>query len=582
MSVITPPYQTKPYRLLLLLSVLAVGALALVWRMAAINLDQRQFLQDEGNSRYLRVMEIPASRGMITDRNGEPLAISTPIDSVWINPRLALSNDEQAIADRSQWPELARLLGISDKRLIQRITKNKSRGFLYLKRHVDPEVVTRIDALGLTGVEFQQEHHRYYPMGEVFSQVVGFTGIDDKGQEGIELLLERELRGTPGSKRVIKDRLGRVVENVESIHAPRLGGEVQLSLDKRIQYLAYRELLATVKRHQAQGGSAVVLDTTTGEVLAMVNQPSYNPNDRSNRSSAALRNRAVTDSFEPGSTMKPFTIAAALESGRYTPETPIDTNPGSMRLGGFTIRDHRNYGAIDVATVIQKSSNVGAGKIALDLESGALWGMLANLGFGSESGSHFPGEIGGRLNPFQQWHRVEQATIGYGYGLSVTTLQLARAYAVIAADGIARPVTFIKGGNSAMRGSETRVMSTATAQQVRAMMEQVTANGGTATRAQVPEYRVAGKTGTVRKMGAEGYAEENYLALFAGFAPASDPRLVMVSVIDQPDSGDYYGGVVAAPLFSKVMSEALRLLDIPPDDLDPEAHQQLAGLGGGR
>ncbi|MCW8982768.1 MAG: penicillin-binding transpeptidase domain-containing protein [Gammaproteobacteria bacterium] len=546
-------------RLYFVQAVLLIGAAALLWRMATLNTEQSEFLKGEGDARALRVVEIPAHRGVITDRNGEPLAISTPIESVWANPKVLISQQERL-------PALARATGISLKRLKRKLTDNSGRGFIYLKRHVSPDVAEKVAKLDINGVDLQREYRRYYPMGEVASHVVGFTNIDDRGQEGAELMMDEQLRGISGSKRVIKDLYGRIVENVERISPAMNGENIQLSIDKRVQYLAYRELKATVQRHQAKGGSAVVLDTQTGEVLAMVNQPSYNPNNRRQLTSSALRNRAVTDVMEPGSTMKPFTIAAALESGLFKPDSIIETSPGRLKLAGFTIRDFRDYGTIDVTTVMQKSSNVGMSKIAMALDSGDMWGMLSGLGFGYDSGSHFPGESSGRLKSFQQWRKVEQATIGYGYGLSATPLQLARAYAAIAADGVVHPVSFIKYQEGDAIPGE-RVIQSDVAHAVRKMMETVTQTGGTGTKAQVAGYRVAGKTGTVRKAANGGYDDENYLAIFAGMAPASDPRLVMVSLIDQPQSGEYYGGAVAGPLFSKVMAGALRLLDIPPDDL---------------
>ena len=539
-----------------------IGAGALLWRMAMLNIEQSEFLKGEGDARALRVVEIAAHRGVISDRNGEPLAISTPIDSVWANPK-ALVNQQEKL------PELARVVGINLKPLRRKLSDNRTRGFIYIKRHVSPDVAAKVANLGIKGVALQREYRRYYPMAEVTAHVVGFTNIDDKGQEGVELMLDEQLHGISGSKRVIKDLYGRIVENVERISPPLDGENIQLSIDRRVQYLAYRELKSVVSQHKAKGGSVVVLDSQTGEVLAMVNQPAYNPNNRRQLKSAALRNRAVTDVFEPGSTMKPFTMAAALESGLFKPDTTINTSPGKLKLAGFTIRDSRDYGTIDVTTVMQKSSNVGISKIALALDAGDLWGMLTRLGFGYNSGSRFPGEANGRLKSFQQWRKVEQATIGYGYGISSTTLQLARGYAAIASDGVARPVSFIKYDEGDYIPEE-RVMSVSVARKVRLMMEKVTQQGGTGTLAQVAGYRVAGKTGTVRKASAGGYDDENYLAIFAGMAPASDPRLVMVVIIDQPQLGDYYGGTVAGPLFSQVMAGSLRLLDIPPDNIESQ------------
>lgn len=549
-----------PQRLLFLKLLMLLGVAALFWRMGDLNLNQREFLQGQGDARYLREVSIPAHRGMITDRHGEPLAISTPVESVWANP--------PALAQaRERWPELARVLELEPAQLEQLLGRRMDREFVYLRRHINPDQAERVMALRIPGVSLQPEYRRYYPMGEVAAHVLGFTNIDDVGQEGIELMLDQTLRGTPGSKRVLRDRLGRIVENVESIHEPRPGDNLQLSIDRRIQYLAYRELKAAVNRHLASSGSAVVLDVTTGEVLAMVNQPAYNPNNRSDLDSSRFRNRAVTDVFEPGSTMKPFTISAALESGKYRPKTPVDTHPGLLRLSGYTIRDSRDYGLIDVSTVIQKSSNVGASRIALSLEPQRLWDVFSRFGFGYDSGSGFPGEAAGLLNAYQDWRDVEQATVSYGYGLSVSTLQLAHAYATLAADGQQRPVSLLKRKPDNLPKSR-QAIDPAIARAVRGMLELAVQKGGTGTRAQIAGYRVAGKTGTVRKAGVGGYSEENYISIFAGMAPASRPRLAMVVVVHRPDDGEYYGGVVAAPVFARVMEGALRLLDVAPDDLE--------------
>jgi cell division protein FtsI (penicillin-binding protein 3) len=560
-----------PVRLTFIKGVLLLGVAALMWRMGDLNLNQREFLQGQGDARYLRTVAIPAHRGMISDRNGEPLAISTPVESVWANP-------QELVQARERWPQLARLLELDADDLARKLARRMDREFVYLRRHINPELADKVMALRIPGVSLQPEYRRYYPMGEVVAHVVGFTDIDDAGQEGIELMMDERLSGIPGSKRVLKDRLGRIVENVESIREPRAGDDLQLSIDRRIQYLAYRELKAAVHRHRAVGGSAVMLDVTTGEVLAMVNQPSYNPNNRSDLSSSRLRNRAATDVFEPGSTMKAFTIAAALESGRYHPGTQINTAPGMLRFGSFTIRDSHDYGVIDVATVIQKSSNVGASRIALSLEPEQVWDVLSRFGFGYDTGSGFPGESAGLLNAYQDWREVDRATISYGYGLSVTPLQLANAYATLASGGQQRPVSFFKV-TDANRPSAINVIPSQIAEQVWEMLERVVAPGGTGTRAGVAGYRVAGKTGTVRKAAAGGYNEDHYLSVFAGIAPASRPRLAMVVMVDRPDDGEYYGGLVAAPVFSRVMEGALRLLDIAPDDPDALKGVKVAMMG---
>ncbi len=549
---------------------LLLGVAALLGRMGDLNLNQREFLQDQGDARYLRVVSIPAHRGMITDRNGEPLAISTPVESVWANPQVLA-------AARVRWPELVKLLELPSGFLEKLLAGRMEKEFVYLRRHVNPELAEKVMALGVPGVSLQPEYRRYYPMGEVAAHVVGFTNVDDSGQEGIELMMDQSLRGTPGSKRVIKDRLGRIVENVESISDPRHGEDLQLSIDQRIQYLAYRELKTAVTRHHARAGSVVLLDVTSGEVLAMVNQPAYNPNNRSDLDSSRFRNRAVTDLFEPGSTMKPFTISAALESGKYRPHTPINTHPGRLKLGGFTIRDAHDYGMIDVATVIKKSSNVGASRIALSLKPQRLWDVFVRFGFGYDTASGFPGEAAGLLNAYQDWHQAERATVSYGYGLSVTTLQLANAYATLAADGLQRTVSFLKLSRD-QRPEPQRAIAPEVAREVRKMLEAVVQKGGTGTRAQVAGYRIAGKTGTVRKAAGGGYNEENYFAIFAGLAPVSKPRLAMVVLVDSPDSGEYYGGMIAAPVFARVMEGALRLLDVPPDDLDSYKGVKVAAL----
>ncbi len=553
------PHQLPSGRFRVVLGGLVVALCALLWRAVDLHVVDREFLQQQGDARYLRVVSIPAHRGMITDRHGEPLAISTPVDSVWANP--------QELAEaRSRWPELAKTLELGKTQLAETVDRRLDREFVYLRRRVEPELGERTMALGIPGVSLQREYRRYYPTGEVTAHVIGFTDVDDRGQEGIELLFNDDLSGIAGSKRVIKDRLGRIIENVEGISDPRPGQTVALSIDRRLQYLAYRELKAAVQRHQATGGSAVMLDVRTGEVLAMVNQPAYNPNNRRDLSSRRYRNRAVTDVFEPGSTIKPFTVAAALESGRFKPDTPIDTNPGTLRLAGFTIRDFRNYGLIDVTTVIQKSSNVGASRIALTLEPRTLWDTFTKVGFGVPTGSGFPGEVPGQLRPFQQWREVDRAALSYGYGLSATALQLTHAYSAIAGDGVLRPVRFTRYQGDALPEGEA-VMARRTAEAVRTMLEGVVQSGGTGTAAKVPGYRVAGKTGTVRKADSGGYSEDRYLALFAGMAPASRPRLALVVVVDEPKAGQYYGGEVAAPVFARVMEGALRLLDVPPDDV---------------
>lgn len=530
---------------------------ALVWRALDLQVLHRDFLRGQAEARHLRVVSIPAIRGTITDRNGEPLAMSTPIDSVWANP-------QELINAREYLPRLAKVLEL-DRRALERLVEERAdREFVYLKRHVSPEQAAQVMALQAPGVALQREYKRFYPAGEVAAHVVGFTNVDDIGQEGLELAFNDWLQGKPGTKRVLKDGKGRIIQDVESIREPRPGQNLVLSIDRRVQYLAYRELKSAVLENRARGGSAVILDVQTGEVLAMVSQPSYNPNNRKDLNGNQYRNRAVTDVFEPGSVVKPFAVAIGLESGRYRPDTPIETSPGQYRLGRFTIKDIRNYGLIDVATVISKSSNVGATKIALSLPAERLWDIYRRVGFGADTGSGFPGEASGLLRHYRQWREIDHATLSFGYGLSVTPLQLARAYAVLAGDGIRRPVSFLR--LEAPPAGEP-VVAPAIVTQLRPMLEAAVATGGTAAQAQVAGYRVAGKTGTVRKSSVGGYAEDKYRSVFVGMVPASRPRLVMAIMIDEPRGEEYYGGLVAAPVFSKVMSGALRLLNIPPDDL---------------
>ena len=561
-----PSYRA---RRLFVLSLLACACLALIWRSIDRQVFETAFLQEQGELRYLRTVYVDAGRGMITDRNGEPLAISTPLKTVTANPR-QLSATPQAIGDMS------RLLHLDPDHLQRLLALDK--GFVYVKRLITPELAKQVEELELTGLDMQTEYHRFYPSGEVMAHVLGFTDIDDRGQEGLELAYNDWLSGTRGAKRVIKDGKGHIVEDVENISSPRPGNDLVLSIDRRLQFLAYRELKAAVTKQRARSGSAVILDARTGEILAMVNRPSFNPNGKRSDSDGSFRNRAVTDVFEPGSTIKPFAVAAAMQYGQFKPDTPIDVRPGLMRVGRYLVRDHRNYGLIDVATVLKKSSNVGVSKIALTLQPETQWDFYRKLGFGVTTNTLFPGESSGRLPHFSDWSQFEQATLSFGYGLSVTPLQLARAYAVLANDGVMLPVTLLKRNPSEIPQGQ-RVMRASVARTVVKMLEAVVSREGTAPLAAVPGYRVAGKTGTAKKSIAGGYAEDKYLSLFAGIAPASNPRLVMVVMINEPGGKDYYGGLVAAPVFSKVMSDALRLLNIPPDD-ELSERPRLAVLGG--
>ncbi len=557
-----------PMRRWFLLSLYTLCVAGLLYRVVDLQVLNKEFLQNHGDARALRVVKIPAHRGMITDRNGESLAISTPVNSIWAVPRKVMAAD-------AKLDQLAKYLHMDEKELSSMLKDRMGRQFVYLKRHVAPALAEQVMLLDIPGVSLQREYRRYYPAGEVTSHVLGFTNIDDSGQEGMELAYDDWLKGSPGSKRVLKDRLGRIIENIESITTPDPGNELVLSIDRRVQYLAYRELKSAVNHHKARAGTLVMLDVKTGEIIAMVGQPSYNPNNRTGLKSGHYRNRAVTDVFEPGSTLKPFTIATALESGLYNLKSTIDTHPGFFKVGDHTIRDHRDYGVIDLATVIKKSSNIGASKIALSLEPLEFWSTLTKVGFGQATGSGFPGEASGFLNPYNNWSEVEQATMSFGYGISTTALQLAQAYMPFATDGMMLPVTFLKVSEPV---AASRVFSAGVARQVRAMLETVVQIGGTGYRASIEGYRVAGKTGTVHKTVAGGYSEDRYLSLFAGMAPASNPRLIAVVIIDEPKGDQYYGGLVAAPVFSKVMAGALRLLDIPPDDL-PVLNGQIIAAG---
>jgi len=530
-----------------------------------------EFFEKQGDARQLRTVAISAHRGDIVDRHGEPFAISAPVNSVWLNPKMITD-------DLSSLDKVASLLSIDIISLKEKIKRYSHREFLYLKRHTSPELADEVMALKVPGVFLQNEYRRYYPSGEVAAHVIGFSDIDDNGQEGIELAYDDWLKGVPGKKRVIRDRLGRAVDDVERIKPVEPGKAIKLSMDKRLQYIAYRTLKAAVLKHSAVAGSVVVLDVRSGEVLAMVNQPSFNVNDRRQLKPQVTRNRAVTDVFEPGSTMKPLTIAAALESGRWKPFYKVETAPGYMHVNGNKIKDHKNYGDLDVGGVLEKSSNVGISKIALAMDAEDQWSMYQKLGFGAVTGSGFPGEAGGRLSLDALNNDFERASLAFGYGVSVTSLQLAHAYSAIAADGILRPINFLyddsKDASDTIEGR--RVMSVATAQAVRKMMQRVVSDTGTGKRASVANYSVAGKTGTVHKFIAGGYAEDRYLSIFAGMIPADKPELVMVVMIDEPKNGEHYGGQVAAPVFSKVMSGAMRLLDVAPDRV---AKNQLMNAG---
>ncbi|MCX7897380.1 MAG: penicillin-binding protein 2 [Rhodocyclaceae bacterium] len=534
-------------------ALLALGAVALLIRAFYLQAVEKDFLIGKGEARYERVIEIPATRGRILDRHGEVLAVSTPVKSVWAIP-------EDARLTPAQQRQLARLIELDERELARRLASE--RDFVYLKRQISPELAERVAQLQLPGIHLANEYRRYYPAGEVTAHVLGFTGADDIGLEGIELAFQSQLAGKAGSRRVIKDRRGRIVEDVESLRPPQDGRDIVLALDTRIQYLAYARLKEAVSEHRARAGAIVVLDAKTGEVLALAGIPSFNPNKRSELAGAPLRNRAITDTYEPGSTFKPFTVALALEEGRVRFDTPIQTAPGRLSIGPATISDAHPHGLLSVAQVIQKSSNVGAAKIALDLPAEKMWAMFAALGFGKPVGIGFPGEATGRLRPWKRWRPIEQATMAYGHGISVSLLQLARAYQVFARDGDYLPLSLTRIEGTPPAGA--RVFSPDTAREMRKMLEMAVEAGGTAPRAQVAGYRVAGKTGTAHKLEGGAYANK-YVSSFVGFAPASDPRLIVAVMIDEPSAGRYYGGEVAAPVFSQVMAQALRLYGVPPD-----------------
>jgi cell division protein FtsI (penicillin-binding protein 3) len=537
-----------------LAAVILLGLVGLAGRAAYLQGMHKGFLQQKGESRYSRVVEISAHRGMITDRHGEPLAISTPVESVWASP-------QDMEITTPQIKKLAEIIGMNSAE-IQKKIEGPQRDFVYLKRHLPPEIAARVVELNMPGVFLRREFRRYYPAGELTAHMLGFTDVDDNGQEGVELAWQDDLAGKPGSRRVIKDRKGRIVEDIESIRVPRPGRDIALSIDSKIQYLAYRELKQAVEASKSKAGGIVVLDAQTGEVLALANLPVYNPNNRGKIKSERARNRALTDVFEPGSTLKPFTVAAALEAGRISPDTVFQTAPGTLTIGKATIRDSHREGPLTVTQVIQKSSNVGSAKIALSLPPETLWEILSQSGFGVSTGSGFPGEVTGRLRPHKTWRPIEQATMSYGHGISVSLIQLARAYTLFSAEGELKPVSLLK--LDAPTTGE-RVISRATALAVSTMLEMVVRPGGTAPRAQISGYRVAGKTGTAHKLEGNGYAKDRYISTFVGYAPASNPRLIIAVMLDEPSAGQYFGGVVAAPVFSQVMAGALRILSVPHD-----------------
>ncbi|MGC2459655.1 MAG: penicillin-binding transpeptidase domain-containing protein [Steroidobacteraceae bacterium] len=542
----------------LLFALLLAAALGLVGRAVNLQLVDHGFLASQGDARFSRIATVAAHRGNIVDRNGEPLAVSTPVDSVWVKPQELAGSIEQL-------PHLAAALGADRAELTRRVSSNLDREFLYLARGMTPQDAQRVKQLNLSGVYLAREYRRYYPAGEVAGHVLGFTSIDDVGQEGTELTFDNWLAGENGAKRVIQDSKGRKVEDVESIRPVRPGRDLSLSVDLRIQYMAYRELKSAIIENRAHAGSVVVIDIDTGEVLAMVNQPAYNPNDREQMVPAAYRNRAVTDLFEPGSSVKPFIVAAALASGKFNADSVIDTDPGFIQVGATTFEDEHNLGAIGLATVLAKSSNVGMAKLALQLEPQQIWTTLNHFGFGQVTTSGFPGESAGVFTNYSHWRAISIATLSHGYGISVTPLQLAQAYAVIGARGVRRPVSLLRLDTAS---SGERILDESLCRSLIQLLEAVTTQeGATGVRAKIPGYRVAGKTGTAWKSINGSYSKDRYTSVFAGLAPASNPRLAAVVVIDEPTAGKYLGGDVSAPVFSAVVGGALRLLAVAPDEL---------------
>ena len=551
------------WRFYLVLFTLCAFLLALLWHLASLQIlpaNDRgyEFLQQQGLDRILREEEIPALRGMITDRNGQPLAVSTPVVSLWANPK-------ELLAVQNGWSPLLKALTLSEKQLLEKLERYKNKEFMYLRRHLTPVEAEKILRLEIGGVYGDEEYRRFYPAGEVAAQLIGFTNIDDQGQEGLELAYDQWLRGESGAKQVLKDRKGRIFKDVQLLAEAKKGNDLALSIDLRLQYLAYRELKEAVKAHGAQSGSVVLLDAKTGEVLAMANQPSFNPNDRRGLKVNALRNRAMTDQFEPGSTMKPLTIMAAMESGQISATTTIDTHPGHLRVGSKTLLDPVNYGVMDIAKIVQKSSQVGLTKISLEMSPDEIRDMYFRVGLGQDTGTGFPGESTGLLPNHARWQPIVQANFSFGYGVSLTTLQLAQAYSVIANSGEKRPVSLLRLEKEI---AGDKVISPKVARQMVKMLQGVVQPAGTGTRAGIDAYPVAGKTGTIHKVGPNGYADDRYISLFAGFAPANDPAVVAVVVIHEPSRGQYFGGEVAAPVFSNLVERSLRLLQVPPQNIE--------------
>jgi len=561
MLIVRPKKAEQDYsgRWRILLRLILVALVLLVGRAVDLQVLDKQFLKHQGDLRHVGIIPVPAHRGRITDRNGELLAVSTPVKSIWINPKEFLKTQPSAEKMRA----LAQGLGFSSDELLRKVSNDESKSFIYVKRRMSPEMADQVMSLSVPGVYADREYRRFYPTGEVTAHLLGLTNIDDKGQEGMELAFDSSLRGIDGAKRAVRDGKRRIIEKMEDVRQPIPGKDLALSLDERLQYIAHRELKDAVTKHKAKSGSITILDARTGEVLAMATEPSFNPNSRGKTQGEASRNRAITDLFEPGSTMKPFAVACALELGLTHPSAIINTNGGQMHVGSNIVKDVHSYGSMDVTKVLQKSSNVGVTKIALAVPPRKFWAFYNNLGFGQPVETGYPGEAKGRLSDYHGWNAFEQATLSFGYGVAASNLQLARGYLALANDGVIPMVSLVKKDEPP---ESHRIMSAKTAVTVRTMLETVVSKEGTAFQAAIPGFRVAGKTGTVKKIGAHGYSGNLYNAVFAGIAPASNPRFVTVVMIDEPSAGEYYGGVVAAPVFSKVMEESLRLMNVAPDD----------------
>ncbi|MDY4310443.1 MULTISPECIES: peptidoglycan D,D-transpeptidase FtsI family protein [Pseudomonas] len=554
-----------PWRFRVVIGLLALMVGAICWRIIDLQVVDRDFLKGQGDARSLRHIPIPAHRGLITDRNGEPLAVSTPVTTLWANPK-----EMQASKDR--WPQLAAALGQNPQQLTERLTQQASKEFIYLVRGLTPEQGQHVLDLKVPGVYGLEEFRRFYPAGDVTAHMVGFTDLDDHGREGVELAYDEWLAGVPGKRQVIKDRRGRLIKDIQVTKNAKAGKTLALSIDLRLQYLATRELRNAIAEQDAKAGSLVIMDVKTGEVLAMVNQPTYNPNNRRSMFPAAMRNRAIIDVFEPGSTVKPISMSAALQSGRWKPTDKVEVYPGSLQIGRYTIKDvSKSEGPIlDLTGILINSSNVGMSKIAFDIGGEAIYRVMSQVGLGQYTGLGFPGERVGNLPNHREWRKAETATLSYGYGVSVTALQLVHAYAALANDGKMVPLSILKVDKAP---EAVQAIPKETAETIQGMLQQVIEAPRGVFRAQVPFYHVAGKSGTARKatVGSKGYTENAYRSLFAGFGPMSDPRYAIVVVIDEPGKGGYFGGLVSAPVFSKVMSGTLRLMNVPPDNLPTPA-----------